>query len=67
MKFWEILLIVPVVLILYLGRQIADLGRDAAKDSPSQRTLRRSMVAVLAFLVLAMLYAVVRDTFFRGR
>jgi len=67
MRLWQILLIVPVVVFLCLARQIGDLGRNPAKDTPAQRTLRRSIYAILALLILAALYAAVHDAVLRAR
>jgi hypothetical protein len=60
MDIWEALLIVSVVLVLLLGRQMWDLGRDVATRSGSARAVRRALLAILAFVFLGVLYAVSR-------
>jgi hypothetical protein len=60
MDVWEALLIVSVVLVLLLGRQMWDLGRDVATRSGSARAVQRALLAILAFVLLGVLYAVSR-------
>ena len=63
MGIWEILLIIPAALILYLARQIADIPRH----SPTQRRVQRFVLWVFAFMAVAIIYAVIRDAVFHGR
>jgi hypothetical protein len=55
---WETLLVASVILILLVGRQISDVGRDFANDPARQSALRRALLAIFAFIVLGMVYAI---------
>jgi hypothetical protein len=58
MDIWETLLIATVALVLFLGRQMWDAGREAATRSESARAIQRAFLAILAFVLLGVLYAV---------
>jgi hypothetical protein len=60
MNVWEALLIASVVLVLFLGRQMWDVGRDVATRSESVRAIQRAFLAIVAFVLLGVLYAVCR-------
>jgi hypothetical protein len=60
MDVWEALLIAALVLVLFLGRHMWDVGCDAATRSESARAIQRAFLAIVAFVLLGVLYAVCR-------
>jgi len=60
MDVWEALLIALVLLVLFLGRQMWDVGRDVARRPESARAIQRAFLSILAFVLLGILYAVIR-------
>ncbi len=63
MRIWEILLILPVALLLYLARQIANIPRH----SPTARKVHWFVGWLFVLMVVAIAYALIRDAVFHAR